>query len=62
VARTLASVKYIAKIGLNFDGIKDKPRVEPGEPIPVVSDKEIKELLAIDAIEEVKEKKSKETK
>jgi hypothetical protein len=54
--------KYVAKVGLDFEGIKDKPRVEPGEPIPVISEKEIKELLAIDAIEEVKEKKSKEPK
>lgn len=47
--------KYIAKVGLDFDGLKDKPRVEPGEPIPAgLKQSEIDELLALDQIEEVK--------
>lgn len=57
----MASVKrYIAKVGINFDGLKDKPRVEAGQQIPItVSDATIKDLLKDGIIEEVKEKKGK---
>lgn len=52
--------KYTAKVGLNFDGLKDKPRVEVGERIPDnVSDSEIKQLLRDGAIEESKPKAKK---
>lgn len=47
--------KYIAKVGISFDGLKDKPRVEPGQPIPEKLDqKTIDDLLANGDIEEVK--------
>lgn len=52
----MAGVKYIAKTGINFDGLKGKPRVEVGKPIPEgVPEKEIAQLMASGAIEEVKE-------
>jgi hypothetical protein len=55
--------KYKAKVGLNFDGLKDKPRVEPGKPIPAdVPAQEIAELLKIDAIEEIIVKKKEDAK
>ena len=38
--------RYIALVGLNFDGLKNKPRVESGKPIPDGLDaKEIAQLL-----------------
>lgn len=47
--------KYIAKVGLDFDGLKGKPRVEKDEPVPAnVPESEIKQLLADGMIEEVK--------
>lgn len=48
--------KYVAKVGLDFEGLKDKPRVEPGEPIPEgVKASEIDALLALGQIEEEKQ-------
>ena len=45
--------KYVAKVGLDFDGLKGKPRVEAGEKIPAgVDAKEIAQLLADKQIEE----------
>lgn len=39
--------KYIAMAGMNFDGLKGKPRVEIGDLVPDgLTDKEIKQLLA----------------
>lgn len=50
--------RYIAKVGINFDGLKDKPRVEPGQLIPNnVPEATIKDLLADGVIEEAKEAK-----
>lgn len=47
--------KYIAKVGLNLDGLKGKPRVEAGEPIPDnVPKEEIEQLLNDGQIEEAK--------
>ena len=44
---------YITKVGLNFDGLKGKPRIEAGEPIPAnVPESEIKQLLSDGHIEE----------
>lgn len=52
--------KYIAKVGINFEGLKPPVRVEAGDPIPVtVPDATIKDLLMDGAIEEAKEKKGK---
>lgn len=45
--------KYIALVGLNFDGMKGKPRVEAGDRIPDgVDAKEIAQLLKDKQIEE----------
>jgi len=45
--------KYIATVGLDFDGLKDKPRVEAGEPVPDgVDAKEIAQLLTDGQIKE----------
>lgn len=45
--------KYIALNGINFDGLKGKPRVEIGDPIPEgVSAEDIKDLLANEDIKE----------
>ena len=45
--------EYIAVQGINFDELKGKPRVEPGESIPDgVDPKVIAELLANGAIKE----------
>ena len=52
----MAGVSYIAKVGLDFDGLKGKPRVEAGEPIPAkVPESEIVQLLSDGHIEEVKD-------
>ena len=49
--------KYIAKVGIDFEGLKDKPRVEASQPIPAdVPEAEIKQLLKDDQIEEAKKK------
>lgn len=49
--------KYVAVVGISFDGLKDQPRVEPGEAIPdAVSADEIKALLADGHIKVQKEK------
>ena len=52
----MASVKkHIAKTGINFDGLKGKPRVEAGDPIPEsVPEATIQDLLHDGAIEEMK--------
>lgn len=48
---SLEKKTYVATVGLNFDGLKDKPRVEAGELIPAtVPEAEIKQLLADGAI------------
>lgn len=45
--------EYVALVGLNFDGLKGKPRVETGEIIPKEVDaKEIAQLLADKHIKE----------
>jgi len=47
--------KYVAVVGINFDGLKGKPRIEPGDPIPSeVPQKEIDELVASGIVEEVR--------
>lgn len=49
--------KYIAKVGINFDGLKPPVRVEAGQSIPSnVPEQTIQELLHDGAIEEVVEK------
>lgn len=55
----MAGVKqYRAKVGINFDGLKGKPRVEPGELIPEgVKPEVLKDLLDNGDIEEVKGEK-----
>lgn len=52
----MASVKkkYIAKSGIDFEGLKPKVRVESGDPIPEkVDQKTIDDLLAGGDIEEI---------
>lgn len=45
--------KYIAVVGINFDGLKGKPRAEPGDPIPDgLKPETIKDLLANGDIKE----------
>lgn len=45
--------KYVALNGIDFDGLKGKPRVETGDPIPEgVSPDDIKDLLANGDIKE----------
>lgn len=52
--------KYIAKVGINFEGLRPPVRVEKGDPIPItVPDTTIKDLLSDGAIEEVKQKAKK---
>lgn len=47
--------KYIAKVGITFEGIKGKPHIEPGDPIPDgVKPETIKDLLEHGDIEEAK--------
>jgi hypothetical protein len=47
--------RYIAVRGINFEGLKDKPRIEPGQRIPeAVPSEDIQALLSIDAIREAK--------
>lgn len=44
---------YVALNGINFDGLKGKPRVEKGDPIPEgVTAEDIKDLLANKDIKE----------
>ena len=46
---------YIAVHGIDFEGLKDKPHVEPGDPVPEGLDaKVIDDLLACRDIEEAK--------
>lgn len=53
VKPTTEKPRYVATTGINFDGLKGKPRVEAGQVIPAeVSDKEIQELLASGVIKE----------
>ena len=53
--------KYIARVGINFDLLKGKPRVEAGQAIPdAATDKDIADLLAINAITEAPKSKTKE--
>lgn len=50
--------KYVCVTGMDFEGLKGKPRVEAGQPIPDgLTDKQIKEYLAGGLIEEAKEPK-----
>lgn len=43
----MARARYIATVGLDFEGLKPPVRVDEGQPVPNrVGDKEIKELLA----------------
>lgn len=47
--------KYVAVVGIDFEGLKPPVRVEQGEVIPdKVSEKEIKDLLESGSIEEGK--------
>ena len=47
--------QYIAKMGIDFEGLKGKPHCEPGDTIPDgVSEATIKDLLANGDIEEAK--------
>ena len=47
--------QFIAKIGIDFEGLKPEAHVDVGDPIPAsVSAEEIDELIAIGAIEEKK--------
>ena len=44
---------YVAKVGLDFEGLKGKPRIEPGERLPEgLNAGEIQELLDLNQIEE----------
>lgn len=53
-----AKPKYIAKVGLNFDALEPKRRVEAGESLPDgISQSDIDTLLSIKAIEVVEPKK-----
>lgn len=47
--------KYVAKVGLDFDGLKGKPRVEAGEKLPEgLKQSEIDELIKMGQAEEMK--------
>lgn len=46
--------KYVAQTGINFEGLKGKPRVEAGQHIPEgLKPEQIEALLDIKAIKEV---------
>lgn len=46
--------KYVANVGINFEGLKPPVRVEAGDPIPSsVPESTIQDLLMDDAIKEV---------
>jgi len=45
---------YYAKVGIDFEGLKGKPRVEAGDPVPEgLKQKELDQLLKDDMIEKV---------
>lgn len=53
---------YIATVGLDFDGLKGKPRVEPGDPIPGgVKQDVIDDLLANGDIKESEQQRTSAT-
>jgi hypothetical protein len=46
--------RYVAVVGIDFEGLKDKPRVDAGETIPAgIDPKVIADLLANGDIKEV---------
>lgn len=48
------SKQFIAKTGIDFEGLNPPARVEAGDPIPDdLESTQIEDLLALDAIEEV---------
>lgn len=47
--------KYVAKVGIDFEGLKGKPHCEPGDPLPDgVKEETIKDLLECGDIKEAK--------
>ncbi len=53
LAQARGKVKFVAVKGINFDALKSKPRVEPGEPIPEdINTKVIADLLVNGDIKE----------
>lgn len=50
-----ASKKYVCAVACDFEGLKGKPHVEAGKPIPEgLTEKQIKEYVAGGLIKEVK--------